>query len=143
MKRTGGFTLLEVLVATLIMGIAVSGVLSGIAGAARNAARITDYDRAIVLAQQKMDQLLIDRGAPRNQTLQGTFETAVPTSVWTRSGWTATVAPFEAIPAAGNGNWAIDRVALEVWWVTPDRARHSYSLEGFRRGVLQPGDRRF
>ena len=140
-RKQLGFTLLEVLVATLIMGIAVSGVLSGIAGAARNAARLTDFDRATLLAKQKMDELLMDRSAPRNQPTQGTF--AVPSSGWTSSGWTATVSPFEAIPGAGAGLWAVDRVALEVWWVSADQARHSFSLEGFRRNVLQPGDRRF
>ncbi len=56
-----GFTLLEVMVASLIMGIAVAGVLSGLAGAARNASRLTDYDRATLVAKQKMDELLLDR----------------------------------------------------------------------------------
>ena len=57
--RRHGFTLLEVLVATLIMGIAISGVLSGLAAASRNAARLTDYDRATLLAREKMDELLV------------------------------------------------------------------------------------
>ena len=55
-----GFTLLEVMVAALVMGIAVAGVLSGLAGAARNAARLTEYDRATLVAKQKMDELLAD-----------------------------------------------------------------------------------
>ena len=139
-RRTAGFTLLEVLVATLIMGIAVSGVMSGIAGAARNAARLTEYDRATLFAKQKMDELLMDRAAPRNQRMEGAF---APVSGVTSEGWVATVSPFEAIPGAGNGSWDVDRIALEVWWVTADQARHSFSLEGFRRNVLQPGDRRF
>ncbi len=146
-NKTAGFTLLEVLVATLIMGIAVSGVMSGIAGAARNAARLTDFDRATLLAKQKMDELLMDRAAARNQRIEGAFapvtSSASTSSGWVQSGWTATVSPFEAVPGAGNGFWAVDRVALEVWWVTQDQARHSFSLEGFRRNVLQPGDRRF
>ena len=46
-----GFTLLEVLVAAAIMGIAVAGVLSGLASAGRNASRLTQYDRAVVLVK--------------------------------------------------------------------------------------------
>ena len=52
------------------MGIAVAGILSGMAGASRNASRLTDYDRATLLAKQKMDELLIDRDAPRNQDIR-------------------------------------------------------------------------
>jgi prepilin-type N-terminal cleavage/methylation domain-containing protein len=145
-KNRTGFSLLEVLVAALIMGIAISGVMSGIAGAARNAARLTEYDRATLLAKQKMDELLMDRAAPRNQRMEGSFAPVIvgtTSSGLVQSGWTATVAPFEAVPGEGNGYWAVDRVALEVWWVTADHARHTFSLEGFRRNVLQPGDRRF
>ena len=70
--RQSGFTLLEVLVATLIMGIAVAGILSGMAGASRNAARLTDIDRATLLAKQKMDELLLDRvGAAQSRHRRG------------------------------------------------------------------------
>ena len=41
-----GFTLLEVLVATLIMGIAVGGLMSALSTSMRSASRLTDYDRA-------------------------------------------------------------------------------------------------
>jgi general secretion pathway protein I len=134
-----GFTLLEVLVATLIMGIAVSGVLSGIAGAARNAARLTEYDRANVLAKQKMDELLMDRAAPRNQTLAGDFD---PVVTGVRSGWIASVAPFESLTGGGPGAWGVDRVQVEIWWMN-GQTRRSFALEGYRRGVLQVGDRKF
>jgi prepilin-type N-terminal cleavage/methylation domain-containing protein len=132
-----GFTLLEVMVAALVMGIAVAGVLSGLAGAARNAAKLTDYDRATLVAKQKMDELLADPSAPRNQAVEGEFDPAVSGN--TKMGWRARVAPFEALPGRGPGAWGVDRIELEVWWMQGD-TRQSFNLEGFRRSTLQAGD---
>ena len=126
-----GFTLLEVLVATLIMGIAVAGVLGGISTSVRNATRLTQFDRATLLARSKMNELLLDSTIRRGVPLQGTFDGT--------TGWTATIKPFEAPPGTGPGQWVLDRVELVIWW-TDGLARREFSLEGFRRGVAQPGD---
>jgi general secretion pathway protein I len=141
MKSQRGFTLLEVLVATLIMGIAVSGVLSALSASARNAARLTDYDRATLLAKSKMDELLVNQSIPRRVPMEGFFNPAQTGGL--PAGWHAVVTPFETAPGAGPGRWVFDRVELEIWWNTgPANApiRHQFALEGFRRGLLQPGD---
>jgi general secretion pathway protein I len=135
-----GFTLLEVLVATLIMGIAISGILSGLAGAARNTSRLTDHDRATLLAKQKMDELLADRNAPRNQDLAGDFDAL--TVGGEHAGWHARVTPFEALPGTGPGAIGVDRVELEIWWMD-GAVRRTFALEAFRRNRLQKGDRIF
>ncbi|HEY7333652.1 MAG TPA: type II secretion system protein [Bryobacteraceae bacterium] len=129
-----GFTLLEVLVAAMIMGIAVAGVLSGLASASRNASRLTQYDRAVLMAREKMGELLVDRKAPRNAPLAGNWDPPIQ-----NAGWNARVTPFEAAPGAGPGQWDIDRVELEVWWMD-GATRRAFKVEGFRRGLLQPGD---
>ena len=38
-----GFTLLEVLVATVIMGLAVAGLVAGLSQSVKNASRLNDY----------------------------------------------------------------------------------------------------
>jgi hypothetical protein len=128
------------LVATLIMGIAVAGILSGLAGAARNTSRLTDHDRATLLAKQKMDELLYDRNAPRNQDLNGEFDTVAVGGE--HAGWHARVTPFEALPGTGPGALGIDRVELEIWWMD-GATKRSFALEGFRRNRFQVGDRNF
>ncbi len=141
MKSQKGFTLLEVLVATLIMGIAVSGVLSALSASARNAARLTDYDRATLLAKSKMDELLADQSIHRRIPMEGQFNPAQTGGI--AAGWHAVVTPFETAPGAGPGRWVFDRIELEIWWNSgPANApvRHQFALEGFRRGLLQPGD---
>ena len=133
-KTQSGFTLLEVLVATAIMGVAVAGLLNTISAAAHNASRLTQYDRAVLLAKSKMDELLAEPKLPRNTPLVGEFDPVrtggVPCS------WQATVTPIDSLPGAGAGSWVVDRIQLEIDWMD-GTVKHSFSLEGFRRGVLQ------
>ena len=86
-----------------------------------------------------MDELLIDRAAPRNQDIAAEFDPTLTGGV--RSGWHARVTPFEATPGA-SGLWDLDRVELEIWWMS-GQTRRTYALEGFRRNILQKGDRQF
>lgn len=132
-----GFTLLEVLVASLIMGIAVAGLLQGLSASTRNAARLSAYDRATLLAREKMDELLVASEIHRGQPLEGVFDPALTGGA--SSGWRAVVQPFETAPGAGPGQWVVDRIQLEIWWMD-GQTRRAFSLEAFRRGVLQNGD---
>jgi general secretion pathway protein I len=131
--RRRGFTLLEMLVATTIMGIAVVGLLANLSASLRNASRLTEYDRAAGLAREKMEQVLLDRQMPKGVPVTGTFDHSLTGGV--EAGWSARITTYEAPPKAGAGSPALERVELEVWWGTGEK-RRKISLEGFRRGVL-------
>lgn len=134
--RERGFTLLEVLVATLIMGIAVVGLLSSITTSVRNAVRVTDYDRVALLARAQMDALLLNRNLPYLTVIQGSFDPSVIGGK--EAGWRARVTPFE-MPRRGVGAALLERVELEVWW-SNGAGRRTFTLDAYRRKVLRAGD---
>ncbi len=130
-----GFTLLEMMAATVIMGIAVVGLLSGISTSMRNAGRLTDYDRGVLLARSKMGELLVDRSLPRDGVFEGRFDPNQTGGA--EGGWKAHISPFETPPAPAMGAWVLDRVELEVWWISGGE-RRSFRLDGYRQSQLLP-----
>ena len=135
--RTRGFTLLEVLVATMIMGLAVVGLLSSISTSMRNAARLSDYDRVAMVARSQMDALLTTRRLRQLAVLEGKFEPALMGGM--ESGWRARVSPFEMPPSRGPGTAILERIELEVWWMSGEK-RRTFTLDAFRRKQLREGD---
>src|SRR6185437_5132848 len=106
--------------------------------ATRNAAKLTQYDRATLLARQKMDELLVDQTIRRGVEVQGMWDSLSSGGV--PAGWRAVIEPYET--AAGfttTGAWVVDRIQLEVWWMD-GQTRRGFTLEGFRRGVIKDGD---
>ena len=135
MSGKRGFTLLEMLVATTIMGIAVAGLMSGISSSTRNAARLRDYDRVVQLARLRMNSLLADPSA--NGSGDGLFDPAISGGL--ECGWRAQVSVAEQMPAAAAGDYVLDHIQLEIWW-TSGGQRRTFPLESYRRRTLRPGD---
>lgn len=133
-----GFTLLEVLVATAIMAIAVTTAVTALRTSLRNADRQMELDKVNGLARRKMDELLAERLTPRCQGFGGIFPPAYTGGV--EAGWNALVTPYEtaAMPPA-PGAAALERIQLEVWWKTIS-GRKTMRLEAYRRTNLTPID---
>ena len=137
--RERGFTLLEVLVATVIMAAAVVALLSNLSTSLNNASRLTSYDRAVIVARNTMNELLTRQDLPKMTVMEGTWDRA---AVGVEGGWRARLMPFERTPGAGPGAWGLDRLELEVWWMNGSQ-RQSLELEAFRSTVLRPDDLNF
>ena len=135
-KRARGFTLLEMLVASTVMAVAVVGLMSALSGAARNAARLRDYDRVVQLARLRMNDLLADERT-RNTTVGGEFPPELVGGL--HAGWQGSVSKAEEGPEKVVGGVLLDRVQVEVWWMAGEK-RRTFSLEGYRRRVVKGDD---
>jgi general secretion pathway protein I len=134
--RQSGFTLLEVMVATLIMGVAVVGLLANLHGSLRNTERIGSYDRATLFAQHKMDELIAQPRLPLKVKFEGGFPDGADNS---QGGWDAVATAWETPPRAPAGELVLARIQLEVWWFENGK-RRTFSVEGFRQQVLTPDE---
>ena len=125
------------MVATVIMAVAMVGLLSGLTGSLRNAARLTDYDRAVQLARLRMNELLIDQRLPRDAVVNGEFDPSQSGGL--DAGWRARLSNFERPASPGAGDIAIERVELEIWWMSGGQ-RRTFTLDAYRPHVLRQQD---
>lgn len=103
-----GFSLLELLVATALLGIAIVGLLTLITGSLSNAVVVRDYDRAAMLGRAKMNELLTVSPIEIGRPIAGQYDEG-----W---GWEAVVTPFEALPPVGVGGHLVLRIQVIIWW---------------------------
>jgi hypothetical protein len=122
------------MVATLIMGVAVAGLIAGLSQSVKNAARLADYDRAAMLARTKMNDLLLDVNLPFDGAANGVFDPSQ--SGGEPSGWRAVFKPFELPPAAGPGTQVLQRIALEIWWQPASGTRRTIELTSYRAAII-------
>lgn len=119
------------------MAIAVAGLMGAISTSLRNAARLTEHDRAVLLGHQKMDELMIATGLEKGVAFQGTWGPEVTGG--TNMGWIARLTPFEIPQNRAIGAPFVERVQVEIWWMSGEQ-RRSFRLEGYHRAILTPAD---
>jgi hypothetical protein len=108
------------------MGIAVTGLIVGLAQSVRNADRLTSYDRAVALARSQMNELLLSDRLPFDGTVEGRFDGNLP------SGWRAVTQPFETQANPAPGSEVLQRIVLEVWWEPEGSSRRTLEISSYR-----------
>ena len=126
MTRKNGFSLLEVAVATLLLGVAAAGMLNAIGSSVSATVATRNFSEASLLARSCMNELLARRALEPGTTLRGKHGP--------RSEWEAFVEPLEGFGADASGNRLV-RVRLDWRW-THGNERKSIRLEGYRRSRL-------
>src|SRR5260370_19589221 len=115
MSARRGFTLLEVLVATTVMGIAVVTLMAGLSTSARNASRLTYYDRVALLARAKMDALLVDPSITPATVMEQPLDPSLLGGA--RGGWRAQLPPFGTSPPPVPGAPGPPPLPLYTCWI--------------------------
>ena len=127
-RHRAGFTLLEVMVATALLGMAAVGLLALINQSLRNATIVAEYDRAAMWARTTMDELLAVEPLPLGRELTG--------ALGPEAGWRAVAEPYE-FGRGGAGQSLLARIDLEVYWRSRGQ-RESIRVEAFRRIRVRP-----
>jgi general secretion pathway protein I len=130
--KRAGFTLLEVMVATLIMGVAVTGLIVGLSQSVRNASRLASYDQAAALARSQMNELLLSAQLPFEGEIEGHFLNGFPGEGTANAGWRAVTKPFETQANPIPGSEVLQRIALQVWWEPEGGTRRTLDIAGYR-----------
>jgi type II secretion system protein I len=131
--NTRGFTLLEVLVALAILGIAVVASIQGFAQGLRLLKLSGDHQEATLIADQKMREVVV----PVEGREEGTE---------TRFQWIRTVARLptpEVVPVAGqpaaSARWHLYQIDVQVRW-DERREVHLATLRTAPEGAVPPGE---
>ncbi|MCS7043242.1 MAG: prepilin-type N-terminal cleavage/methylation domain-containing protein [Bryobacteraceae bacterium] len=137
-----GFTLLEVLVATVLMAVAVTALLGALRASMSNASRVLESARAAALARSQMDELLATRPLPHGTPIEGRFEPGQTGGI--EAGWRALVTPFEGMvlqpgTAPPAGSRILERIQLEIWW-NSGGARRTFALTAYRGARMTAED---
>jgi general secretion pathway protein I len=125
-----GFTLLEVLVATIILAVAVSALLANLSTSTSNLFRTNDIDKLTFLSKRKMDELIAVRASAGG--LEGVLEQDMKNNA--TAGFRAVILPVTGI--GSNTGERVERIVLETWILSGTR-RRTMQLESFRTVKLQ------
>ena len=140
-RQQAGFTLLEVLVATVVLGTAVAALFGLLSGALRNAGRLQDPERAFMLGQTKMNELLAlgtgsaatEEELPLDETLQGQWDE--------RFRWQAIAKRFRPTAESSYGTILV-QVMVDVYWKPADnREERKLVLESYQLRQQSAGSR--
>lgn len=133
-----GFTLIETLVAIMILAICLTVILQLFSGGMR-AARISgDYTRAVFHAREKMEEILLIREMEEGSA-EGRFDDGY--------GWAAEIALHKPSVESGAENPSpateikLFRITVSVYWDTDSR-RRSFDLETLHLAEAKTRDER-
>ncbi|HEY7678901.1 MAG TPA: prepilin-type N-terminal cleavage/methylation domain-containing protein [Terriglobia bacterium] len=116
--KQAGFTLLEVLVATAIVGTAVAALLSLLSGALGNVRRLQAPEQALLLARSQLNEALIrsDRGRSAEPVLR--LDQKIDGRWDEQYRWEMQATRFRSSPQPVPGEAILVRITCDVFWIS-------------------------
>ena len=139
-KRSGGFTLLEVLLAFVIFALGFATVMEILSGSIRNTVRAREYSEVALIAQSVMDQVGLEIPLELGTTVNGDSG---------QYNWQVTVDEFEdttgevdSVQLAELTGIELVRVDLVISWGESPRERHREfsTVRAMLEGRILPGE---
>ena len=128
-RATRGFSLLEMIVATTLLSLAIVGLLGVIRTSLANAVRVKEYDRVAMLARSTMSEILVSDPLPVPGRLSGRYDD--------QAGWEAVIKPYELPIRPRRGGVMVAGIQLTIWWRS-DGLRKTQVFNGFQRVRITP-----
>ena len=135
-KHAAGFSLLEVLVAFVILALVATALFRLFSGALVNAGAADDYSRAALVAQSALDE------ASLPPLREGTKDGAADDG---RVTWVAHVTPYKPPDVSPDLEAASDALPLRLWRIVvdvtfsgPNGVPRTFTLATTRLGAKEP-----
>jgi prepilin-type N-terminal cleavage/methylation domain-containing protein len=108
-RRHRGFTLIEVMVAAALLGIAATALFSLLSGSLANLKRVQDIHHYQLACQEMMNRVLLLSSLPPGGKIEGDLKDS--------SGhWVVTVTPWIPAKLENNTPEAVMKIDVEVQW---------------------------
>ena len=131
-KRAAGFTLVEIVVAFVLLALVLSTGFEIFSSGLRRAGELEDQSQALLIAQSKLDAAGMEEPLKEGVTQGDTDDR--------RFHWTVAVSPTDEgtpppdQPQQGPGTFMLYRVDVRVQWQGGDQRDRAYSLASLAIG---------
>ena len=136
MKNRKGFTLIEVLVSVVLLGIGLTVILELFSGGLRSARISEEYTRAVWYGRTKMEEMLITGDLPEGMT-EGTFDHQYSWKAEVKKSNPSIVQEMETMTALPTDLY---QIVVTVTWPSGTRQR-SLEIESLRAFKGEPGEK--
>lgn len=114
-RRSSGFTLVEMLIAIVIIGVGLAGVLLAFNTSVKSSADPLIHKQMLSIAEEMMEEILLKPYAAAPGTISGCNRSAAD-DVRDYAGYNQSICDTDGAAAAGLGGYTVNVVVASITW---------------------------